>query len=509
MKNVFSTGIAVVLALVILAVAIPINLIAGRLDVTWDMTPKGIFALTEKTKDILKNLDRDVYVYPLFELEELKDDKDYARQLIPLYNIYNAFDEYEHITVISADPETDKGRKILQNVDIPQEMYITKGDTLVICNGLIKRVLGNAQISTDSKNGNVRINAENDLTSAINYVAKGIKPVVYFLTGHGELPSDNNGGYVTDDYSRLEENMFKSGYNLEFVDLTDGSPVPEDAKVLLCVSPQTDIPDKEYEQIMTFIQKGGNIEFFMPPNSSSEPFANISKIMDNFGIGMNYDTVSDEVYTAPNNNTDAFLIDFVEYTPASYAADGTVEYEGDEVDLTSEVISIATEGDYTIDSYFPLSRSFYADTTEENVKFASLITTYYDDNMHYAVGTPTGGPYKDTEVISGSILTLSAYSVNKDQDDAALVVFGANILNNDSAQSALYINPLNLFLVSITWLHETDINLAIPPKVITYDNMTFQDQKEADMMIVLLIIIPAVVAAFGVLAWYKRGRISG
>ncbi|GHU52951.1 hypothetical protein FACS1894132_03850 [Clostridia bacterium] len=499
-KNFFSAGVAIALALLILAVVIPLNLIAGRLDIKWDMTPKGIFELSQKTKSILSGLDKDVYIYPLFELNDARDEKDNARQFYPYYSIYKSFDKYDHVVVKSADPETDTGLKILNDLNIPQELYWDKGDALVVCGNIIKRVYAGAQFVYDEANGVIEMNTENDLASAVAYVSKGINPIVYYLMGHGEKTIDN--------YSALSANMTTSGYTLTALDLSAGAAVPTDAEVLLLVAPQTDVTDLEYAQIMEFIQNGGNIEIFLPPNSSEETYSNIAKIMENFGMYMNFDTVTDESNTAPDNEN-IFLASLIAYTPASYAPNGTVDYEGDEANLTGNVISIANNSSYPIATYMPLSRSFFTNIGTKNVKVGQLLTTYSTDGYTYsAIGTPTGGTYKDDDVIGGSEMTLAAYAVNKDQEDAALVVYGADFLNNDCTASEYFINPLNLFLVSITWIHETDINLAISPKIISYDSMTFADETQANKMIVILALIPAVMVVFAVIVWFRRGRVS-
>ncbi|MDR0919668.1 MAG: GldG family protein [Oscillospiraceae bacterium] len=505
-KNIASTGLAIGLAALILAVIIPINLIAGRLGINWDMTPKGVFKLTDTTKDILENLDQDVYVYTLFDWESAKDLPGYSRQFMPFYNIYKSFSDYEHVIIKKADPNTEEGRKIIEDSGIPENYTWAYGDTLVTCNGLIQRILSDAQFAWDYNNSTIHINTENDLTSAIKYVAAGITPVVYYMTGHGELDISQ--------YSALSDNMKLSGYKLTTIDLTKGNEIPSDARVLLCINPQKDFTDEEYTQITNYLQNGGSIELIMPPNESEEPFENIVNIMDTFGLKMNYDSVYDESYHAPEDDS-AFYADIVPYTPPSYTADGAVEYEGDPANITNGVIQYANNGGnsgiegFIIQTYMPRSRSFYAEPSGDDVKFAQLLVTYSEDGTTYtAVGTPMGGPYKDTQSVGGSEITLAAYAVNKAANDAAMVVFGADFLNNTLASSEYYINPLYLFITTITWLHETNIDLGIPSKIVAYDSMTFENQAAADKIITLLIAIPAIVALIGVGVYFKRGRIK-
>ena len=75
-KNQKYTALAWVLALLVLAVAIPVNLIAGRMNVSIDMTPNSIYTLTDTTEKYLNALDSKgitVDVYFLNEMGRLYD----------------------------------------------------------------------------------------------------------------------------------------------------------------------------------------------------------------------------------------------------------------------------------------------------------------------------------------------------------------------------------------------------------------------------------------------------
>ena len=76
-KNRKFTALAWVLAILVLVVAIPLNLIFDRLNVTMDMTPNSMYSLSKTTTDYLNELDSKgitVDVYFLTEMEELEGD---------------------------------------------------------------------------------------------------------------------------------------------------------------------------------------------------------------------------------------------------------------------------------------------------------------------------------------------------------------------------------------------------------------------------------------------------
>jgi hypothetical protein len=490
-KTALGVGVAVLLALLLLAVTIPLNLISERSNVRWDLSPNKIYELDPTTKEVCNNLQKDVYLYCLFDIDTLRTDTVAPRQFLPFYNIIQEYKQFEHIQVVSADPDQESGVAILQALELPSELYWTAGDTLVICDGLIKRVIGANTFYENEKDGTITINYENDVTSAVKYVANGVIPIVYFLTGNGQ-PS-------IDEYSTLQTNMTKSGYNMQALNLSAVDAVPDDAKLLLCVNPAEDFSDTDLKKVNTFLDKGGNIEFFLPPNESKEPYTNIRSILTNFAVGMNFDKVGETDLTrvAPADNS-IFLAEFVKYQGK------TQEYEGDEVDLTTQLIQTANaDPENIISTFMPASRSFFGNTaqvsqTKGDIKIGNLLQT-----ASTGYSQPFGGPYADTEYQYGN-LSLACYAVDKNRNDATIMAYGADFINNQNASSAFYINPLSLFQISVTWIHETDTNLNVPLKVITYDMMTFKNQEQADNLILLMGIIPVAIAFIGFIVWYKR-----
>ena len=51
-KNKRYTALAWILAILVLAVAVPLNLIIERLNINFDMTPNSMYTLTDTTKTI-------------------------------------------------------------------------------------------------------------------------------------------------------------------------------------------------------------------------------------------------------------------------------------------------------------------------------------------------------------------------------------------------------------------------------------------------------------------------
>ena len=64
-KNIGASGFAIVVAIIVAIAVIPINLLAGRLNVEWDMTPNDLYTgdLTDVSYNVINNLETDIEIY--------------------------------------------------------------------------------------------------------------------------------------------------------------------------------------------------------------------------------------------------------------------------------------------------------------------------------------------------------------------------------------------------------------------------------------------------------------
>ena len=128
-KNKRFTALAWVLAILVLAVAIPLNLIFDRLNLTADMTPNSMYSLTKTTTNYLEELDARgivVDVYFLMEREELDGDL----ELLALNRTLDHYDAYNCFNLIDFDPDTDPEK--LKKLNPNNQYNLTSGDFLFV-----------------------------------------------------------------------------------------------------------------------------------------------------------------------------------------------------------------------------------------------------------------------------------------------------------------------------------------------------------------------------------------
>lgn len=482
-KNKRFTALAWSLAALVLAVAIPLNLIFDRLNITFDVTPNSLYTLTKTSTDYLESLDAQnivVDVYFLGELTELEDET----ELLALYRTILAYKEYPCFHLEDFDPDTNPQK--LKEIN-PDNFYnLSKYDFMFVYGDMVKRIPASLmytyEYNTDEQ-GDVSVVsaefcAENYFTGAMKSVVDGVQPTVYFLEGHGERPLS--------DYTKLVANLGNYNYGAKTLNLMNAEAVPEDACIVVAAGPMRDLSEAEYHKLCDFLENGGNLSLLMTPNSDAIAYPYFEAIMQSFCIGMDYNRVY-ESDTARHTSGNPYIY-MVELMPAS---------EESEIDLTSGLLD-----DTTIIPYMPAARSFYSiyGSNYTTCQLDSLICT-----QTTAIGEPYGGTAKDPEEITGQNMTLAMYSMDSLRNDAKLTVFGsAEFLTDEANETAYYIAPLYLYLSTITWMYNSDVDMNIANKTKVYDELPVNSGDSARGLMALFIAAPCVVLVAGIVVWLRR-----
>lgn len=106
-KNTKFAGMAWILAILVLVIAIVLNMIISRLDFSWDISPNKQYSLSSTTEKYLDQLDSEgktVDFYVLTTEESLKNDMD----SLTLYRALEEYDAHKSINLIWVDPDTDQ-----------------------------------------------------------------------------------------------------------------------------------------------------------------------------------------------------------------------------------------------------------------------------------------------------------------------------------------------------------------------------------------------------------------
>lgn len=482
-----SGAFAIVLALLILVVFVPLNMIFSYSDKVFDMTPSGKYSLDPKTEQILNETsDKEIEVYFLNTLFNLKNEPD----CLPIYHTFMELDKRDNITLTCFNPNENVE---LANSLNPSGIYEVKmNDIFIKCGDTISRISGNL-FQTDA-NGAVEYAGENLIAGKIYQCATGSLPTVYFLKGCSNKTLDGN-------YSIYRDSLKTDNYDVQELDLEAEDKVPDNAAIICIAAPNRDLTDSECSKLSDYIDNGGKMQMLLSPSDTKGRFENIEFLLAKFEIGMDYNILKEK-------NTKWQLLDLNSKQVDNYF---TVTYpaksEDYSEDLTTELNTLIADGTY--DSGVSNIRSFYELTSSgamiEKASIIENLPTAMDSNEFTVISEPMGGDSITAAAAkekSNQPLVMGYYSYNK-QTGAKLIVIGCDEPIDDNLHIPSF-GTRRLVQFSNTWLYSSDIDLGIENKFNSYDTMVFANGDEASAAIRLFFIIPAVFAIFGLCVWLKR-----
>lgn len=479
----FSGILALVLAILILVIAIPINLIVSYFDFNIDMTPSKMYTLSDTSVKLLDSVrDKEIEFTILCELDDIKEIDEY----LPLYYALEQYKSYENIDFNAYYPDEYPER--VEELNPDGFFNLTTADIVIRCGNSIRKISSNQMFSDIyDDNGNIveqKYVGENLITGAIKAVTEGDIPQIYFLTGHGEKSIE--------DYSLFTANLNNYNYTTSELNLSETKAVPDDAAIIFVCAPQHDITLEEKKLISEYTENGGNLAFLMSPDSSTERYTNIEDLMFKYNLAMDYN----RLYESDKNK----IVNNDKYTIAVSLPEAA---ENSDVDLTTDLNTIIEQGIYP---YMCESRTFTTVTGPDSmiVQTGSLLQAdvYSVQNTSATIKSE---PYGGTEKVElGNTLDLAYYAHNTQNDSKMIVMGNAEFMDDEHVSAGFTIIPLYLCLSSITWMYDSDVDMEIEDKTRSFDNMVFDDANQAKSVMAIMIAIPIVFVVCGAGVWLKR-----
>lgn len=491
----FTGIVAFVIAVLLLLVLVPINMIFSYNDKNFDMTAKSQYTFTDTTLQLLDDTkDKQIDIYFLCPIEYLRDVPEY----LALYHQLMELDKRDNIKLICSD--INENPQLNQTLNPDGLFSISTGDIVVKCGNISKHIAANriypyTYVNNSSEDTMSTYAGEELLAGAIKIVTGDSLPTIYFMTGHGE-PT------IEDSYETISKKMKTDNYDVISLDLASEPSVPGNAALVVLSGPTEDISREEADKLIEYSENGGNIAFLIPPCETEGRFSNIELVLEKFEIGMDYNYVS-ETYTKHMMNNREYTQD-AHYFNVDYTAPS----DGYTVNLTGEILNlIETEG---LTGGISNTRSFYQlnPMGSATIEKSSIITSTYAEDGYTTKSEPFGGnkeTAREAEKLNDATvqLELAFYSYNK-VNGSKLVVFGTDDIINWNTLSESVILSQQLFLNSVTWMYNPDINMNIGNKDNAYDYLTFHSADEATSTLRIFTVVPIVIAVLGLIVWLKR-----
>ena len=232
-----------------------------------DLTKGKLYTLSEKSKEIIKNIDQNVKIY-LIGYDENSTEYILGKQCEELNDKINCI-------IVNSN----------QRPDLVLKFGATSNGRIVAIEGPDKKykvISSMEMIITDNEENKSYDLTEEKLTNAIQSVTVNYKPKIYFTTGSNEYGIESGellelfGQFIINDINEvIEINLQNKG-------------LPEDCELLIISNPTTDFSDIETARIQKYIKNGGSIMWMQNPSllntKEDGKKDNINKILDEYGI---------------------------------------------------------------------------------------------------------------------------------------------------------------------------------------------------------------------------------
>lgn len=464
------TSLTVLLILIIIAVCIGINLAVENANFEdIDVTKDKVYSLSEKSKDIINSIDKEINVM-MINMGEAEED------FVKKYSNINDLIKIEVINNITARP------------DLADEYGITADQQAIIvkCGDREKLLSSGDLYEMDYSTYQTKDTTEEALTNALISVTTEKKPVIYNLTGHNK--------YSTSDMYLFNLNLENEAYEVNDLDLLTKGAVPDDCSVLMITTLIEDITKKERDEIIDYINKGGKILLFSEPNATGKEMKNFQDVLDEYGV-----SIPDGILVEQDSNKmlyqnpTAILVTVSPYTSVTKEADMYMNA----CFIASGKIDIADS-----DKLKELGvQAEILATTSENT---FLRTDYSLESNNFVEGS-------DKEMGNATVGALLKKTV-KDDKTSELIVYSNNVFvsnlrisESDGYSYVLsYYNNEDLAMNSMAYLTERDNMITIRKDVeVTAYTVTDQQNK---IILAIIFGIPVMIIIVGIIVWQYRRR---
>lgn len=235
-----------------------IAILSNRYHFTLDLTENARHSLSEASQIVLKQLKQPLvitaYATPK---EELRND---IQTLIGLYQRYKTDIQLNFVNPLTSPAEIRQN-----NV----------------------RIDGELQLHYQGRTEQIQELTEQAITEACVRLLKADQQKIVFLAGHGERSADL---FANDDMTDWADSLRSHRFNVQSHQFSDDGALPKDTQLLVIASPRAKLLEGEVQQILNYMQRGGNLLWFLEPADGYQGLEPIAQLL---GLELNWQTVID------------------------------------------------------------------------------------------------------------------------------------------------------------------------------------------------------------------------
>jgi len=465
----YGSNVAVAVALAA-ALVVMVNWLANKYPRRHDfIQTSDMYQLSEKTKNVLKELERDVEFYFFSNPQESE-----------LYSkIERLLAAYQAVTPRVKVRMADTIRDIAELRKLVRELNVDEPDTVVIKYGDEKKVLTEMKLAdftfhyNEYTGGQIkklkRLKAEQAFTSAILELMNPVKINARFTVRHGEKSLSS---YADDGYSEAKRYLERDGISATPIELVALQEVPgTNCDVLIIAGPTKQFMEHELNLIRRYLNQGGRALIMLDPEMAT----GLEELVSEYNVKVGNDIVVDPELQLPYASPLQLIVG---------------RYSGHAI----------TRRLQTYTAFF-LARSVSIADYENTVNRAQELATTSRRGWGETDTDKDSFKYTEGKDLDGPVSV--AVAVENEKTGMRLVVIGDAdfFTNRELARGA----NRDFFLNSVNWLVKREFLVAIGAKTVT--EMRRLDLNAVQLWAVTIFvmgIVPLFAALAGILVYVRR-----
>jgi len=410
------------------------------------MTPNKKYSLSDQTRKILRDLNRDVTFYAFDRERNFAERRDVLGMYATASN---------HVKVKYIDPDRQPA--------LAKEYSVRSYGTVIVAAG--------------DRHMEAQGDGEEGLTNALVRVLKGQRTAC-FVGSHGQRNLDSS---ERDGYDRFKKQLGDENFQTQVIPLMQKPEIPSDCTMVVIAGPQDDFLPPETDAIDKYLRGGGRVLAML---DAGVELPNLTKLVSDWGVTVRNDLVIDENPVAQIFGTEPYMPLIVKYG-------------------TSPIVQ-PLNGRATL---FPLSRSFEVSKDSKPGVTGDSICDTSADSYDVTDWTPKikeiqFRPGKDLKGPLSVAVTGTISGAGGDKKEGRFVVLGTSLI---AANSFLNFQSDRDFVMnSVDWLSADEDLISIRPTPPEAQHLTMNEEQMRRLFIMGVLGIPIIIITLGVLVWWQR-----
>ncbi len=455
-----------------------LNYIAQNHAWRFDLTAQRRHSLSAETKSYLERLER-----PIRIVVTVTDDADNADIAQAYRDISGLLREYTYATRANDKaPVTVDFLDVYQRRREAESIGIELPNVVVVLCGERRRIVPLSDFYRTKDRRRESFQGEATLTAAILDVSNPEKKKIYFLAGHGEMSPDDVDG--ARGLSQLRDELRQRNFELAGLDLALTHKIPDDASLLLVISPQGRYQPFEEELIRNFLTtRAGRVVLMLDP-ARAHGFDNL---LFDWGVIVYDNVIYDTSADYQSDTGELILRHFLAHPITQNLVNNKLPILVGPTRVVSDDLGRTAEDGLSVRKLIATGDTAWGETSYR-LRLSPQYTPGQD--LHGQLGV-----FVVSERVKPASLPLSVRG-------GRLAVFGtADLVTNNRI---INVGNLNLFLATVNWAADRDTQLNIPARPIERFQLTLSREELTRLRLGLLLLVPGAAALLGFFVYWTR-----